>query len=64
MRGEISHGLECSYTLADASSRHKCLKFRQLDWFSALEADGISSIRDMMEEADPDFMLGADIVGS
>jgi hypothetical protein len=49
-------------TLADASSGHQHLQFRQLDWFSALHADDIPFVRDMMAEADADLILGADIV--
>lgn len=48
--------------LADASSGHQNLQFRQLDWFLALHPDGSPSVRDMMIEADPDIILGADIV--
>ena len=48
--------------LTDASSGHQNLQFRQLDWFLALHPDRSSSVRDMMAEADPDIILGADIV--
>lgn len=51
------------HTLADASSRHHHLQVKQLDWFSSLDADGISDVRDLMAKADPDFVFGADIVG-
>ena len=55
---------ECrrGYTLTDASSRHQLLQFKQLDWFSALDVNEISSTRGLMAEADPDVILGADIV--
>ncbi|KAF9643953.1 hypothetical protein BDM02DRAFT_3191056 [Thelephora ganbajun] len=46
----------------NASARHRRLRLRQLDWFSALDADRISSVRGLMAEADPDVILGADIV--
>lgn len=55
---EFQHG----YTRTDASSRHQLLQLRQLDWFSALDMDEVSSIRALMAEADPDIILGADIV--
>lgn len=58
----ISDELEHGYTLSDASSRHQRLQLRQLDWFSALDTDGISSIRGLMAEADQDVIVGADIV--
>lgn len=51
-----------SYTRTDASSRHQFLQLRQLDWFSALDMNEVSSIRALMAEADPDVILGADIV--
>ena len=50
------------YTLTDASSRHQLLQFRQLDWFSALDVNEIYSVLGFMAEADPDVILGADIV--
>lgn len=55
---EFQHG----YTRTDASSRHQLLQLRQLDWFSALDMNEVSSIRALMAEADPDVILGADIV--
>ena len=58
----ITRELQRSYTFADASSRHEQVYLRQLDWFSALDADGVSSVRGLMAEADPDVILGADIV--
>jgi len=59
---EASDGLSCGFILADASARHLHLHLRQLDWFSALDVNGISSARELMVEANPDFILGADIV--
>jgi hypothetical protein len=61
---EASDKLQCGYTPADASSGHRDIQFKHLDWFSSLSADGISSVCDMMAEADPDFVFGADIVRS
>lgn len=57
-----SDELERGYTFADASSRHQHLQFRQLDWFSALDANEISLVHGLTAEADPDVLLGADIV--
>lgn len=48
--------------MTDVSSRHNHLQLRQLNWFSSLYMDGMRSVRDMMTEADPDFIFGADIV--
>jgi len=59
---EASDELSSGYILADASARHQYLRLRQLDWFSALDVNGISSARELMVEADPVFILGADIV--
>jgi hypothetical protein len=58
----ISREFERDYTLADASSRHQHVHLRRLDWFSALDANGILSVRGLIAEADPDVILGADIV--
>ena len=60
----ISDECQRSYTLTDASSRHQLLHFKQLDWFSVLDVNEISSTRGLMAEADPDVILGADIVRS
>jgi len=46
----------------NASSKHRYLRLGQLDWFSASDPNEISSVRELMAEADPDVILGADIV--
>jgi len=46
----------------NASSRHQNVHLRQLDWFSAMDTDGIPSTRGLIAEANPDIIFGADIV--
>ena len=60
--GNFLTNFQRGYTLTDASSRHRLLQLRQLDWFSALDVNEISSVCGFMTEADPDIILGADIV--
>ncbi|EKM61411.1 uncharacterized protein PHACADRAFT_168858 [Phanerochaete carnosa HHB-10118-sp] len=44
------------------SSSHPSIKTVHLDWTDSLDPIGIASVHDLLEEASPDVILGADIV--
>ncbi|KAJ2984488.1 hypothetical protein NUW54_g10491 [Trametes sanguinea] len=55
----------CEHNLrlrCNQSCHHPNLNFRPLDWFDALSDDRRSSVQELLEDARPDVILGADVV--
>jgi len=46
----------------DKSSLHPDIEAAHLDWTDSLDPIGIASVHDLLEEASPDVILGADVV--